>query len=314
MSSLYNEVRPKKFSDVVGQDAVIAKLKSQGKAGKIPHAMLFHGPSGTGKTTLAMIVASALGCRGLDLQVINAAATRGIDTVRSLLAGANAAPLYGKCRVIIFDEAHRLTPEALDALLLATENPPPLMYFVMCTTDFNKLSKTIKTRFSPYKLNPIRDRDLVQIMQQACEKKKWKLSKKVLTQIALSSDQSARLALVVLEQVAELETESEILDAIEPAIKDTPGYQIFRTMMDGRASWDQARKVLTAIKETEEPESLRYMVLACADKALLDPKSSEEKQDRAADIIEEFRFSIVESKWAGFDLAVFNVFNPKSHD
>src|SRR5437773_2031788 len=130
MRELYKKHRPRKFADVVGQPRAVAALESMVAAGEVPHSVLFAGPSGTGKTTLARILARELGC-GKNFKEINAAESRGIDSIREVQSVMGLAPMGGKCRVWLWDEAHRLTPDSQSALLKTLEDTPSHVYFML---------------------------------------------------------------------------------------------------------------------------------------------------------------------------------------
>jgi len=139
---LYRKYRPTKFSQVLGQREAIATLANMGKRRAVPHCLLFTGPSGVGKTTLIRILREKLGCKEHDYVEINAAEARGIDTIRDIQRRLTLSPLSGRCRVWAIDECHRLTTDAQSALLKILEDTPPTAYFMLATTEPNKLLTT----------------------------------------------------------------------------------------------------------------------------------------------------------------------------
>lgn len=144
--ALYRKYRPQKFSDVVGQDGIINLLTSAIGQKKISHAYLFCGGRGTGKTTVARIVAREIGCNDEDIIEIDAASNRGIDEIRELREAVRTAPFSSPYKVYIVDEAHMLTKEAANALLKTLEEPPSHVIFILATTDPEKLPQTIVSR------------------------------------------------------------------------------------------------------------------------------------------------------------------------
>lgn len=171
--SLYRKYRPRKFADVIGQDAVKEALLNQIKAGRTGHSYLFTGIRGTGKTTLARILAKAVNClnpvngepcgeceicRGidsgaiLDITEIDAASNRGIDNIRDLRDETAYAPAMCRKRVYIIDEIHMLTNESFNALLKILEEPPEHVMFIFATTELNKVPATILSRCQRFEL------------------------------------------------------------------------------------------------------------------------------------------------------------------
>ena len=153
MAVLYRKYRPTKLEDVVGQEQVTSVLANAIKSGKISHAFLFIGPRGTGKTSVARILAHAV--NGFDYQVedsyldiieIDAASNTGVDNIRELREKAVIAPTKGKYKVYIIDEVHMLTKSASNALLKTLEEPPEHVIFIMATTDAHKVPITISSR------------------------------------------------------------------------------------------------------------------------------------------------------------------------
>lgn len=164
--TFYNKYRPKKLSDVIGNTVLVDSLKKQIKENSLPHSFLFYGPSGSGKTTLARVLALSINCEidnlnpclscssctqilnntSPDFKEINTSDLRGIDAMRSLIDMFKYVNFSLKNRVIILDECHSLTNEAMNCLLKSLEEPPKNTYIILCTTDPLKLLETIRTR------------------------------------------------------------------------------------------------------------------------------------------------------------------------
>jgi DNA polymerase-3 subunit gamma/tau len=138
---LYLKHRPSLFKQVIGQDDAVNVLQQLLKGDRFPHALLLSGPSGCGKTTLARICRDKLECTGADFQELNGADTRGIDTIREIRSHLNLRPMHGKCRIWYIDEAHKLSNDAQNALLKMLEDTPTTAYFMLATTEPNKLIK-----------------------------------------------------------------------------------------------------------------------------------------------------------------------------
>src|SRR3989442_6163055 len=167
VAALYRKYRPQDFDEVVGQEAIVRTLKNAIATGQVRQAYLFAGPRGTGKTSLARILAKGLNCAqgptptpdkvcnacvtiasgtSLDVVEMDAASQRGIDDIREIRDRVVLQPAEGRYKVYILDEAHQLTDAAWNALLKLIEEPPPHLVFVFCTTDLQKVLPTVRSR------------------------------------------------------------------------------------------------------------------------------------------------------------------------
>ncbi len=144
--ALYRKYRPSAFDEVLGQDHIVKVLKGALKLGNISHAYLFHGPRGTGKTSIARIVASELGTKDHDIYEIDAASNRKIEDIREVRDSVRTMPFDSKYKVYIIDEVHMLTKEAFNALLKTLEEPPAHVIFILATTELDKVPDTIVSR------------------------------------------------------------------------------------------------------------------------------------------------------------------------
>ena len=200
---LHLKYRPKNFSEFVGNpgtvealETVLAKPKNE-----IPHAFLFCGPSGCGKTTLARIVKNELGCSNEDFIEIDSGDFRGIDTIRDIRQNMVFRPLSGGIRVWLLDECHQLSKDAQNAFLKALEDTPEHVYFLLATTEPEKLLKTIRTRCARFDVHPLSERMMVRHLRKITEKEGKKVPNEVLSQIASDSLGSVRQALVILDKI-----------------------------------------------------------------------------------------------------------------
>mgnify|MGYP001561091822 FL=1 len=144
--ALYRKYRPQAFADVVGQDHIIEVLEKSLKSGAIAHAYLFFGSRGTGKTSIARIVARELGCAPEDIYEIDAASNRGIDDVRELREGVRSLPFRSPYKAYIIDEVHMLSKDAFNAFLKTLEEPPKHVVFMLATTEIEKVPETVVSR------------------------------------------------------------------------------------------------------------------------------------------------------------------------
>ncbi|MFN3598281.1 MAG: DNA polymerase III subunit gamma/tau [Aquificaceae bacterium] len=215
--------RPRTFSEVVGQEVAVRVLKNAVKQGKVSHAYLFAGPRGTGKTTLARILTKAINClqpkegepcgvcencvsidKGSfpDLIEIDAASNRGIDDIRSIRDAVSYAPIRGKYKVYILDEAHMLTKEAFNALLKTLEEPPPRTVFILCTTEYEKIMPTILSRCQRLIFSKLTEAQIVENLKRICEKEGLECEEKALCMLAKLSDGGMRDAVSLLDQTS----------------------------------------------------------------------------------------------------------------
>ena len=167
MTALYRKYRPQTFAEVVGQEAVVRTLTNAITQDKVRQAYLFAGPRGTGKTSLARILAKSVNCQhgptstpdntchscvaitngsSLDVIEMDAASQRGIDDIREIRERVVLQPVEGRSKVYILDEAHQLTDAAWNALLKLIEEPPPHLLFIFCTTELQKVLPTVRSR------------------------------------------------------------------------------------------------------------------------------------------------------------------------
>jgi len=298
---LYKKYRPVTFDRVNGQNAAIKSLSSFVEKNKIPHAILFTGPSGCGKTTLARIVAKHLDCGPSDFYELNCADVTGIDEVRKIRQCMSYAPMGGKSRVWIIDEAHKLSNAAQNAFLKMLEDTPRHVYFMLCTTEPKKLITTIRTRCTPIHLKAVSNDAIVTTINYILRKEKTEISNKIIDKIIEVSDGSVRHALVILDQIIGLTNEDDQLANIVPPAAQIAAIDIFKTLMYGKPTWSKIAPILKGIEE--ESEGIRRLVLACARNTLLSDKNVQ----RAYIIIEEFRDNYFDCGAAGLAASCYAV-------
>jgi DNA polymerase-3 subunit gamma/tau len=201
MPVLYRTHRPAKWSEVIGQDHIVTALKESISSKHISHAYLFNGTRGTGKTTVARILAHELKTADEDINEIDAASNRGIDDIRALREHVSTLPFSSQYKVYIIDEVHMLSKDAWNALLKTLEEPPAHVIFVLATTELNKVPDTIISRCQTFTFRtPTRDILAKQIVNVA-KKEGYELDPGAADLIALLGDGSFRDALGMLEKV-----------------------------------------------------------------------------------------------------------------
>jgi len=220
--ALYRAWRPQRFKEVVGQQQTVTALKNAIAEERISHAYLFSGPRGTGKTSVAKIIAKAVNCRDavngepcnqcsscidinngnfMDVIEIDAASNRGIDEIRELRERVRILPAQGKKKVYIIDEVHMLTTEAFNALLKTLEEPPESVIFILATTEPQKIPATIVSRCQNYKFRRITMPEISARLEQVVQSNKIEIGQDAVAIIARRANGGLRDALSMLDQV-----------------------------------------------------------------------------------------------------------------
>ena len=221
---IYRKYRPQKFTEVKGQDHIVNALEGAIKAERISHAYLFSGSRGTGKTSVARILANDIGCHEYDLIEMDAASYRGIDPIRELRDGVNTLPMRGKYKVYIVDEVHMLTKEAFNALLKTLEEPPSHVVFILATTEPEKLPDTIISRCQHFSFKKIPESILRSSVKKIAKKEGFEIDEEASALVSLFADGSFRDAHVMLDQLLSIGDENK----------------------DKRITAEEARKLLSA--------------------------------------------------------------------
>jgi DNA polymerase-3 subunit gamma/tau len=199
--ALYRKYRPSKFKEVIGQDDVVAVLSNEIESGDIAHSYLFAGSRGTGKTSVARILAREIGTTDNDVYEIDAASNRGIDDVREIREGVNVLPLESKFKVYIIDEAHMLTKEAWNAFLKTLEEPPAHAVFILATTEMDKVPETVVSRCQVFSFKKPNQEILKTVALATAKKESAGLDSAGAELIALLGDGSFRDTHGVLQKV-----------------------------------------------------------------------------------------------------------------
>jgi len=198
----YRKYRPKAFSEVVGQEAAVKILQNAISKKRLAHAYLFAGPRGTGKTTVARILAREAGAFDEDIIEIDAASSRGIDEARELREAVRSLPMRSPYKVYIIDEVHMLTKEAFNALLKTLEEPPAHAIFILATTELEKVPDTVRSRTQVFEFGKIGMGDIVGELQKIAEAEKLDAEDDALKLIAFFAEGSLRDAENLLFQIA----------------------------------------------------------------------------------------------------------------
>ncbi len=255
--SLYRIHRPVTFADVIGQEQVTKPLEEAAKAKKIGHAYLFAGSRGLGKTSVARIFASAIGCSENDLYEIDAASNNSVEDIRTLTEGVYTLPLSSTYKVYILDEVHMLSKGAWNAFLKTLEEPPAHAIFILATTELEKVPETVQSRCQVFEFKRPTRVVLAQMTAAVAKKEGHTLTPDAAELIALLAEGSYRDALSILQKV----------------LSGSEGKSLSREVVEaatGAPKREQVHALLIALSEGDRSKAL--MAIEQAAKAQVDMK------------------------------------------
>ncbi|HUE97796.1 MAG TPA: DNA polymerase III subunit gamma/tau [Anaerolineales bacterium] len=282
--ALYRKYRPKEWDEVVGQDHVVTTLKNAIAADRVAHAYLFAGSRGTGKTTLARLLAKAVNCtspdpvkrpdnecehckavnenRFLDLIEIDAASNTSVDDVRDLRDRINFSPSQGKYKIYIIDEVHMLSTQAFNALLKTLEEPPPHAIFVLATTEIHKIPATVLSRCQRHEFRRVPVGEIVMQLKMIIKAEKVQADDDALIQIARQSAGGMRDAISLLDQLSS--TGDKITLALAQTVLGTATSQTVLDIISSVMDHDPAHGLETIHKALDagaDPRSLARQIV-----------------------------------------------------
>ena len=234
--ALYRKYRPASFDDIRGDQEVVAVLRAAVKQGKVAHAYLFAGGRGTGKTSMARILARALGVSEQDMYEMDAASNRGIDEIRDLREGVATLPFESKYKFYIIDEAHALTRDAWGALLKTLEEPPAHAIFVLATTELDRVPETILSRCQTFNFKKPSHETLKQLVLDVAKKEGASLEPAAAELIALMGESAYRDTLGILQKVLTVSSDKKLTEAEVAKVVGAPAGDLVNSFLTALAA------------------------------------------------------------------------------
>lgn len=249
--ALYRKYRPGNFEEVLGQEHIVKVLKGAIKLGNISHSYLLHGSRGTGKTTIARIIANELETSDEDIIEIDAASNRGIDDIRELREGVTTAPFNSKYKIYIIDEVHMLTKEAWNALLKTLEEPPAHVIFILATTELEKVPETIISRCQVFTFKKPTLTVLKELVVGIAKKEGFKIDGSGAELVAILGDGSFRDTQGILQKIFSYSKDKNISTTEIESVTGAPSSELVNSFIESLATND-IEKGFSAIAKAGE--------------------------------------------------------------
>ncbi len=256
--SLHLKYRPKTFSEIIGHKDILKSVQSLiGK--ELPHAILLAGISGCGKTSIARLIATLLNSEGTEIFEVNIANTSGVDFIRKINEETKYSPLLGENKVYILDEVQMLTKEGQNCLLKILEDSPKYSYFILCTTDPQKLLLPLRNRCTSYTLKSLSDNEIKELLNRISKEEKIKLPEDILDLIIYKADGIPRSALIYLNQLKNIKDFDEASKIIADDITEEGDIiELCKLLIKNpKVKWNEI--VDSFGKITTEPETIRIV-------------------------------------------------------
>lgn len=269
--SLDKKYRPQNLQQFRGNESLKESLQSilEREQG-IPSSFLLRGPSGCGKTTLSRIIAKELGGTESTISELNISNMTGVDTARDIIHKARFAPFGGKKKIYILNECHKASNAFQNAMLEILEEPPKHCHFILCTTEPEKLLATVRNRCTTYQVNPLRQKEIVSLLRDVCEKEQIQITdcmQEAFKQISQACEGSARQALIWLDAIIDIQDDEKLISTVQNFSVMEQNVLDLYSALKSKVSWKSIATILKNINE--EPEKVRHAILTMANKELL---------------------------------------------
>lgn len=305
---IYRKYRPTDFSDVKGQRTSVGVINGWLKNNTVPHAIMLTGPAGTGKTTQARILATKLGAtEDIDYTEINVSEERGVDMVSSLVADVKYS-LTGHKRVWVLDEIQGATKAAQNSLLKLLEEAPEHAYFILCSTNPEKLLPTLLTRCSQLKVSALSNKALTDILNRVIEAEGKTIPDEVIQAIITHAEGSARTALVTLEQCFTTDRPETMLQLVQEVNLSMQTKDLCNILTANTPkTWKETMQIYASI--TDPPESIRRAILGWLASALEKGWARKLPNRILGQMMEKFTPSLFDNQRPGLTLMLWQAYN-----
>ena len=297
--------RPDNFDDFLGNVSTVKSLQSKLKQKALPQSILFQGPSGCGKTTLARILMKELGCDQKDYIEINAATESGIDTVRGIVKNINLRPMFGKVRIYLLDEVQATSKGFQNGLLKPLEDMPSFVYFILCTTDPQKLLKTIRNRCTTYEVDLLSDNDMKGLIERVFTAEEKPVAEETINDIIEVADGCPRQALVILDQIIDMDPRRQRRAVRDYVTNEAKTIELCRALL-GNRPWREIQSILADL--TDDAEKVRRAVIGYMS-AVAIKENRESVVEQAASVYRCFNMNYFDTGKAGLVFSCYYASN-----